>query len=372
MTGVGGLRRAASSEGDQGHRQPARRRGRSARRRRRARPVLVRRALLHRDRAVRSPPREAAPRAAKRSASTTSASARRTTCTTRTSGSRCASGADAICEKPLVINPWNLDALAGARARDRPARLHGAAAAPASRADRAARAPARRSRAQLHEVSPDLRAPRAGRWYDVSWKGSDERSGGLVTNIGIHFFDLLLWLFGPVVELRGAPARAERGWPATSSSSARACAGSCRPTSPICRSTPEPGVRTTFRSITVDGAEVEFSDGFADLHTRVYEEVLAGRGFGIDDARPSIELVAPHPARQPSTPRAAAPSTRARPPRDERRRRLLRPRVRATSTRAASIGDGTKIWHFSHVMTGATIGRALQHRPERRHLAARS
>ena len=76
----------------------------------------------------------------------------------------------------------------------------------------------------------------------------------------------------------------------------RRAAGSCRPKRPTCRSQPQPGVKTTFRSITVDGEEIEFSEGFTDLHTRVYEEVLAGRGFGIDDARPSIELTADDPA----------------------------------------------------------------------------
>jgi UDP-N-acetyl-2-amino-2-deoxyglucuronate dehydrogenase len=128
-----------------------------------------------------------------------------------------------------------------------------------------------------------------GQWYDVSWKGVEERSGGVITNIGIHFFDLLLWLFGSrqssEVHLRtGKRAagfleleRADVTWFLSTD-----VADLPFP--------PEPGARTTFRSITVDGAEVEFSEGFADLHTRVYEEILAGRIFGIDAARPSIEL----------------------------------------------------------------------------------
>ena len=130
-----------------------------------------------------------------------------------------------------------------------------------------------------------------GRWYDVSWKGSDERSGGIVTNIGIHFFDLLLWLFGPrrsrrEVHLRERAARGRR----ISSSSARDVRWFLSTEPRDLPFAPQPASKTTFRSITVDGDEVEFSEGFADLHTRVYEEVLAGRGFGIDDARPSIEL----------------------------------------------------------------------------------
>ena len=107
---------------------------------------------------------------------------------------------------------------------------------------------------------------------------------------------------------------------------------------------PEPGGSTTFRSMTVDGEEVEFSDGFTDLHTRVYEEVLAGRGFGIADARPSIELA--HRIRHApvAAPRGRAASEAACDERSGCRFSLTSP---ATSTRAASIGDGTKIWHFS-------------------------
>ncbi len=117
-------------------------------------------------------------------------------------------GADAICEKPLVINPWNLDALqelereTGRRVYTvLQLRLHPAA-------DRAARARSRRRGDAAHDVSLTYVTSR-GRWYDVSWKGSEERSGGIVTNIGIHFFDLLLWLFGRRARLRGAPARAD-------------------------------------------------------------------------------------------------------------------------------------------------------------------
>ena len=129
-----------------------------------------------------------------------------------------------------------------------------------------------------------------GRWYDVSWKGHDERSGGIVTNIGIHFFDLLLWLFGPV-QISPKCICASRSARPASLELERADVRWFLSTDirdlPF---PPQPGVKTTYRSITVDGEEIEFSEGFADLHTRVYEEVLAGRGFGIDDARPSIEL----------------------------------------------------------------------------------
>jgi UDP-N-acetyl-2-amino-2-deoxyglucuronate dehydrogenase len=128
-----------------------------------------------------------------------------------------------------------------------------------------------------------------GQWYHVSWKGQAEKSGGVPTNIGIHLFDLLIWLFGPVRETRvymNEPTRmtgfielerADVTWWLSVEPGDLPFAV-------------EAGKRSTFRSITVDGQEIEFSDGFTDLHTRVYEETLAGRGFGIDDARPSVEL----------------------------------------------------------------------------------
>ena len=128
-----------------------------------------------------------------------------------------------------------------------------------------------------------------GPWYEVSWKGLEERSGGIVTNIGIHFFDLLVWLFGAVreCEVHLRETRRAAGFIELERANVRWFLSTDVADLPFAS---QPGVRTTFRSITVDGDEVEFSEGFADLHTRVYEETLAGRGFGIADARPSIEL----------------------------------------------------------------------------------
>jgi UDP-N-acetyl-2-amino-2-deoxyglucuronate dehydrogenase len=196
-------------------------------------------------------------------------------------------GADAICEKPLVINPWNLDGLreleleTGQRVFTvLQLRLHPALAAFRERLQA--------ERGRRHVVQLAYLTAR-GRWYDVSWKGVEERSGGIVTNIGIHFFDLLVWLFGRVerseVHLR-EPKRAA-GTLALANADVQWYLSAESVDLPF---TPEPGKKTTFRSITVDGEQLEFSDGFTDLHTRVYEEALAGRGFGIDDARASIEL----------------------------------------------------------------------------------
>lgn len=196
-------------------------------------------------------------------------------------------GAHAICEKPLVINPWNLDALSELEAETGCAiytvlqlRLHPDIVAAKRNMDAK---PVARRQVVLRYITA------RGRWYDVSWKGTDERSGGVIMNIGIHLFDLLIWLFGPVsastvsvreshkaegvLELQRADVRWHLSTDAHDLPEATRVAG-----------------RTTFRSIDIDGESLEFSDGFTDLHTRVYSEILAGRGFGIADARPSIEL----------------------------------------------------------------------------------
>src|SRR5438445_1827093 len=189
-------------------------------------------------------------------------------------------GADAVCEKPLVINPWNLDALqeleqeTGRRVHTvLQLRLHPQLSALRERLQNE-----RPSRP--HEVCLTYITAR-GPWYDTSWKGSEERSGGIVTNIGIHFFDLLLWLFGDVVacEVHVRDQRRIGGFLELERARVRWLLSTDARDLPF---PAEPGAKTTFRSISVDGSEVEFSDAFGDLHTRVYEEILAGRGFGID------------------------------------------------------------------------------------------
>jgi len=191
--------------------------------------------------------------------------------------------ADAICEKPLVL-PWNLDALADLEA-EYGRRVHAVLQLRLIEKLQALREEIRPEPAgRPHDVCLSY-VTRRGAWYDVSWKGDARRSGGVSMNIGVHFFDLLLWLFGeagkvevhlhePRVELERARVRwflsvDEKDLP----ESVRAAG------------------KFAHRSMTLDGEEIEFSDGFTDLHTRVYREVLAGRGFGIEDARPAIELV---------------------------------------------------------------------------------
>src|SRR5262245_1867888 len=195
-------------------------------------------------------------------------------------------GAHAICEKPIVINPWNLDPLqelereSGRRINTvLQLRLHPSIVAFRDSIGDAGR---------RHQVTLTYVTAR-GRWYDVSWKGSEERSGGIVTNIGIHFFDLLIWLFGRVrrSDVHQREAARAAGSLELDRADVRWFLSTDASDLPF---TPAPGARATFRAMTVDGSQLEFSDGFTDLHTRVYQEVLAGRGCGIEAARPSIEL----------------------------------------------------------------------------------
>ncbi|MCQ3935873.1 MAG: oxidoreductase [Chloroflexi bacterium] len=195
-------------------------------------------------------------------------------------------GADVICEKPLVINPWNLDALAELEAETGrrintilQLRVH-----PSLIQLRESL----QGDAAVHDVELTYITSR-GPWYQVSWKGQAEKSGGVATNIGIHFFDLLMWLFGSVNGIKVYHADDERmsGFIELERARVRWFLSVDKNDLP---QQAKSANKTTYRSITVDGKEIEFSEGFTDLHTKVYEETLAGRGFGIRDARPSIEL----------------------------------------------------------------------------------
>ena len=197
-------------------------------------------------------------------------------------------GASVICEKPLVINPWNLDALEELESEGS-SRIFTVLQLRVHPLLVALREKLASEASRKHDVVLTYVTSR-GPWYDVSWKGNEEKSGGIPANIGIHFFDLLMWMFGPEADVR-VHLREPRRW-AGMVELERARVRWFLSVDP--RDLPfvaTPGGRTTFRSITVDGAEVEFSDGFSDLHTRVYERTLAGNGFGISDARPSVQLV---------------------------------------------------------------------------------
>lgn len=198
-------------------------------------------------------------------------------------------GSDAICEKPLVLNPHDIDGLEDMEKRTGrrvhtilQLRLH-----PAIISLKEQIAGDRSNR--LHDVDLTYITSR-GQWYFESWKGDEAKSGGLATNIGVHFYDMLSFVFGPlkrnIVHHRAMDCasghleyeRARVRWFLSIN----------------VRDVPESvaAQQRTYRSITVDGKEMEFSEGFTDLHTQSYREILAGRGFPLADVRPSIETVA--------------------------------------------------------------------------------
>lgn len=200
------------------------------------------------------------------------------------------SGADAICEKPLVLNPWNIDGLKEIEADTGrkintilQLRLHPAIIGLREKV---------RNAAGDRKFDVDLTyITSRGNWYLQSWKGDEKKSGGIATNIGVHFYDMLHFVFGDiqenVVHLSGATKAAgyleyER---------ARVRWFLSVDVNDVPESERAKGKRT-FRSIAANGEDVEFSDGFTDLHTRSYEEILAGRGFGLDENRVAIETVA--------------------------------------------------------------------------------
>jgi UDP-N-acetyl-2-amino-2-deoxyglucuronate dehydrogenase len=194
---------------------------------------------------------------------------------------------DAICEKPLVLNPWNIDGLNEIESETGrkistilQLRLHPSIQALKQRVDAS----------KQNEFVLDLTyITSRGRWYHSSWKGDDEKSGGIATNIGVHFFDMLAYVFGApqrnVVHLRSDSRAA--GYLECGRAKIRWFLSVDRGDLPE-------GVRdakTTYRSMLLDGEEIEFSDGFTDLHTKSYEAILAGQGFGLNEVRPSIEIV---------------------------------------------------------------------------------
>ena len=197
-------------------------------------------------------------------------------------------GANAICEKPLVLNPWNLDALQELEEKSEgniytilQLRVHPSLIELKKKIES--------SKTAKHNVTLTYITSR-GPWYKYSWKGIEEKSGGVATNIGVHFFDLLIWLFGNVQasQLHLSNPSKMAGFIELERANVKWFLSIDRNDLPAEAAA---GGKSTFRSILVDDTEIEFTEGFTDLHTRVYEETLAGRGFRINDARPSIQLV---------------------------------------------------------------------------------
>jgi len=196
-------------------------------------------------------------------------------------------GADVICEKPLVLNPWNIDALLDSEKETGKRvstilqlRLH-----PAIQA--------LRERVALEKKTYDLDLTyitSRGNWYYTSWKGDLQKSGGIATNIGIHFFDMLSWVFGNVQQNTVHLHTHDRAAGFLELEHARvrwflSINADTLPQEAIAAD------KRTYRSITMNGESIEFSEGFGDLHTLSYQEIIAGGGFGLQDALPAVEMV---------------------------------------------------------------------------------
>ncbi len=197
--------------------------------------------------------------------------------------------AHAICEKPVVLNPWNIRALQEIEKETGKkvftvlqVRLHPAIQELKKLIDN-------EKSATKHEVDLTYITSR-GRWYFMSWKGDVQKSGGVATNIGIHFFDLLSWIFGHVQENivhLSLPNKAA-GFLELEKARVRWFLSLDENDLPQKRTRLQ---NKTFRSIKVDGKEIEFSEGFTELHTETYRKILSGEGYGLDEALRSVEIV---------------------------------------------------------------------------------
>ena len=202
------------------------------------------------------------------------------------------SGANAICEKPLVLNPWNIDQLkviekeTGQKVFNiLQLRLHPSIIALKEKVTKELK----ENPDKIYDIDLTYLTSR-GKWYFVSWKGDPNKSGGIASNIGVHFYDMLCWIFGDVkesvVHLKDVDVNAGRlrlknanvRWFLSINSN-------------YLPKEVKEKKQTTYRSITIDGEEIEFSSGFTDLHTRSYEEILKGNGFGLKEAYGSINTV---------------------------------------------------------------------------------
>jgi len=198
-------------------------------------------------------------------------------------------GADAICEKPLVLNPWNIDGLIDIE-KDTGRKVNTILQLRVHPSIIALRDKVRaEKRDTKHEVDLTYITSR-GHWYLQSWKGDAKKSGGIATNIGVHFYDMLHFIFGELQDnvVHYSDDTMAAGYLEYEKARVRWFLSVDYKYVP--ESAKAQGQRT-FRSITVDGEEIEFSGGFTDLHTRSYEEILAGRGFGLEENRVAIETV---------------------------------------------------------------------------------
>lgn len=200
--------------------------------------------------------------------------------------------AHAICEKPLVLNPYEIDELLTIEKQTGKKvytilqlRLHDSIIALKEKIAKELEA----NPTKVYDLDLTYLTSR-GKWYFTSWKGDEAKSGGIASNIGVHFFDMLSWIFGPIeeniVHLKQPDANA--GFMKLRNANVRWFLSVNYDYIP--EDVKATG-KTTFRSITVDGEEFEFSEGFTDLHTKSYQDILSGGGFGLEEARNSINIV---------------------------------------------------------------------------------
>ncbi len=198
-------------------------------------------------------------------------------------------GADVICEKPLVLNPWNIDALKevenqyGKKVYNiLQLRLHPSIIALKKKIENG-------PKDKVYDIDLAYITSR-GHWYYTSWKGDESKSGGIATNIGVHFYDMLTWIFGNVKENIVHLNTHDRaaGYFQLEKAMVRWFLSINADTLP--KYIKEKGGKT-YRSLTLEGEEIEFSDGFTELHTHSYKDIIDGHGFGLEEAMHSIEIV---------------------------------------------------------------------------------
>lgn len=198
-------------------------------------------------------------------------------------------GTDVICEKPLVLNPYNIDNLLDVEKETEhkaytilQLRLHDSIIALKKKVDEG-------PKDKIYDVDLTYITSR-GKWYYASWKGDVHKSGGIATNIGVHFYDMLQWIFGPVKQNIVHVMSFDRvaGYLELEKARVRyflSINAECLPENAV------QGEKKTYRTINIDGSEFEFSVGFTELHTKSYQKILAGEGFRISEARNCIQIV---------------------------------------------------------------------------------
>ena len=198
-------------------------------------------------------------------------------------------GADVICEKPLVLNPWNVDALIELETEYKN-RVHTILQLRHHEAilelkDKITNGPSDK----VYDIDLTYITSR-GNWYYTSWKGNEDKSGGIASNIGVHFFDMLQWIFGPMenstIDIKTKDTNSGK----LTFKQARVNWYLSINAENLPRKSKNEGL-PTYRTLSIEGKDIEFSKGFTDLHTVSYQKILTGEGYGLADAKSSIEIV---------------------------------------------------------------------------------